>query len=75
MTAANGDQVFGIYETIGTINWDLFTGRFIGCYEVTGGTGRFANATGAGTILGDGNLLEPYEIVGSLTGSMSQSNQ
>jgi hypothetical protein len=75
MTAANGDQVFGIYETTGTINWDLFTGRFIGCYEVKGGTGRFANATGKGTIIGDGNLLDPFEIVGSLSGTISQPNQ
>jgi hypothetical protein len=75
MTAADGDQVFGIYETTGTINWELFTGRFIGCYEVTGGTGRFAKVTGAGVIIGDGNLLEPYEIVGSLTGSTSPPNQ
>lgn len=75
MTAANGDQIVGTYETTGTVDWETFTGFFIGTYWVTGGTGRFAHATGTGTIIGVGNLLDPYEIVGSLSGTMSQPNQ
>jgi len=75
MTAANGDQVYGTYETIGTIDFETFVGTFVGPYVVTSGTGRFANATGSGTIVGVGNLLDPFEIVGSLTGTISQPNQ
>ena len=75
MTAADGDQVFGTYETIGTADFATFVGTFIGEYKVKGGTGRFGNAGGGGTIIGVGNLLKPYEIVGALTGTISQPNQ
>jgi hypothetical protein len=74
ITAANGDELEGTYETTGTVDWETFTGYFIGPYWVTHGTGRFAQATGSGTIIGVGNLLDPYEIVGSLSGTMSQPN-
>lgn len=74
LTAANGDKVFGTYETIGTIDFSTFIGKFEGPFVITGGTGRFANATGSGTIIGVGNLLEPFEIVGSLSGTISQPN-
>ena len=55
LTAANGDQLFlvvtddscqvapGVYEGTGT-------------YEITGGTGRFAGATGSGTFDGRGDF-------------------
>ena len=75
MTAADGDQVFGTYETIGTADFVTFVGTFIGEYTVKRGTGRFSNARGGGTIIGVGNLLSPYEIVGSLRGMISQPNQ
>jgi hypothetical protein len=72
MTAANGDQVYGTYETAGTVNFPI--GLFVGEYVIKGGTGRFAKATGGGTIIGIGNLQPPFEIVGSLTGSISRPN-
>lgn len=75
LTAANGDKVFGTYKTTGTVDFSTFVGTFVGPYVITGGTGRFVNATGSGTIVGVGNLLEPFEIVGSLTGTISEPGQ
>lgn len=73
LTAANGDQVFGRYETDGYAD-EMAFGHFEGPYCIEGGTGRFANAAGSGTIRGVGNLMSPYEIVGSLSGTISQPN-
>jgi len=42
-TAPNGDQIFVNFD--GSVI-DLETGEGVGTYVVTGGTGRFANATG-----------------------------
>jgi len=71
LTFANGDQVFGTYETTGTVDFNTFIGVFVGEYEITGGTGRFANATGSGTIVGVGNLQAPFEILGAFSGTIS----
>ena len=43
-TAANGDKIFVTFD--GTVV-DLATGSGTGTYVVTGGTGRFENATGS----------------------------
>jgi hypothetical protein len=45
MTTANGDQVFYTFTT----SWQLSTGIGTHTVIVTGGTGRFAGATGSGT--------------------------
>ena len=45
ITAANGDSVS--FDYVGTLN--PFTGEGIGTFLFTGGTGRFAGATGSGT--------------------------
>ncbi len=45
ITAANGDQVTFVY--VGDLN--PMTGVGAGTLEITGGTGRFAGATGTGT--------------------------
>jgi hypothetical protein len=73
LTAANGDQVFGRYATDGHAD-EMAFGHFEGPYCIEGGTGHFANATGSGTIRGVGNLMSPFEIVGSLSGTISQPN-
>src|SRR5262245_2963752 len=73
LTGANGDQVIGRYCTTGKII-AFPMARFEGEFWITGGTGRFANAAGSGTIIGDGSLVDPYEIVGSLSGTISQPN-
>jgi hypothetical protein len=68
LTAANGDQVFGTFEAVGTIAFPAVTLQ--GQYMIEGGTGRFANATGSGTTVGIGSLLAPFDIVGSLSGTI-----
>lgn len=66
MTAANGDTVSGTYS--GTIQPGL-TGYLV-CGPITGGTGRFAGATG--TIVFDGTF-DPLTFTGSdvISGSIS----
>jgi len=50
LTAANGDQSFNDFED--DICFDGSLGVYSGTYTVTGGTGRFSDATGSGTISG-----------------------
>src|SRR5262245_7412271 len=50
MTAADGDEVHGRYETTGTPNLELGLLKIEGKFCITGGTGRFANATGGGDL-------------------------
>lgn len=45
ITAANGDRL--TFDYVGTLN--AITGKGIGTFIFTGGTGRFANASGSGT--------------------------
>jgi len=49
MTAADGDQLFGKYTTVGMAN-DEGNLDILGCFCFTGGTGRFAGATGGGLL-------------------------
>jgi hypothetical protein len=49
-TAANGDQLFGIYEGLGTSPDGPVS--FQGTFQITGGTGSFEGVTGAGTYRG-----------------------
>ena len=50
LTASNGDQVFGTYQ--GTVDASSGIGVITGSFTITGGTGRFLNASGGGAILG-----------------------
>src|SRR4029450_7553898 len=61
LTAANGDQLFGSYETIGVFNFGNNQVKASGRYRVAGGTGRFAAASGGGDIKAVGSLLPPFE--------------
>jgi hypothetical protein len=45
ITAANGDKV--MFDYVGVL--DALTGEGVGTFTFTGGTGRFAGATGGGT--------------------------
>jgi hypothetical protein len=69
LTAANGDQIFGTYNTVvlagdGTI-------AASGTYDITGGTGRFEDATGSGTIDATGDFGPPFGVIGLMSGSIS----
>jgi hypothetical protein len=45
LTDAKGDKLYGTFEQA----WDEATHAFVGPYTITGGTGRYAGATGTGT--------------------------
>lgn len=69
LTAANGDTLTADYSGAlsPTAAYPLYT--LSGSYRVTGGTGRFSNATGAGSLQGSSNLLtgqSAYQARGTL---------
>ena len=68
LTAANGDQVFGTYQTIAHLDFATFQVSASGQFTITGGTGRFEGASGGGTIGADGSLLPPFEVLGGMAG-------
>jgi hypothetical protein len=73
LTAANGDEVHAAYQ--GVLVPADETGivfRIVGGYTVNGGTGRFTNATGSGTLGGTitlvpGGASAEYEVKGTLS--------
>ena len=68
-TAANGDKVMtAITMQLCPIAPGIYHG--VGTYVVTGGTGRFANATGSGVFDGTGNF-NTGTIICALTGTIS----
>jgi hypothetical protein len=68
-TAANGDKVMtAITMQLCPIAPGIYHG--VGTYIVTGGTGRFANATGSGVFDGTGNF-NTGTIICALTGNIS----
>jgi len=50
LTATNGNKIFVSYS--GSFTSDGTVGVINGGYQITGGTGRFSKATGAGKVLG-----------------------
>ncbi len=69
--AANGDQVTQSYTT--TVNADFSAGtlKATGNYVVAGGTGRFAGATGGGTVDVNGSLAPPFGVSGTFAGEIA----
>ena len=50
---ANGDKVFSTFTVTGTVS----TGESTGAFTITGGTGRFADARGAFTIVAQSTIV------------------
>ncbi len=71
LTAANGDKVFGTFngQALPTDNPTVVTYEDPGV--ITGGTGRFAHASGSMTTNGLANLATG-EYTGTITGSVSR---
>jgi hypothetical protein len=70
-TAANGDEVStAITMQLCPIAPGIYHG--VGTYVVTGGTGRFASATGSGVFDGTGNF-NTGTIICALTGTISMN--
>ena len=69
MTAANGDELYGVYTALG--EFDAAGSLIIhGTYEFDGGTGRFAAATGSGDIDALGFLARGLPVFGTLAGTI-----
>jgi hypothetical protein len=71
MTAANGDQIVGIYQTLGHLDFATNQITVAGTYMITGGTGRFVDASGQGNLTAVGNLLPPFEVTASFFGRIA----
>lgn len=71
ITAANGDQLTESYTS--TVHADFAAGTLTaaGDYQVTGGTGRFAGATGRGTLDVNGSLAPPFGVSGTYAGTIA----
>jgi hypothetical protein len=71
LTAANGDKIFATYSGTLTVEGDI--GTISGGYQITGGTGRFVGANGAGTVQGLENVSGPPPFKGhvQLNGSIA----
>lgn len=69
MTAANGDELYGEFASVGYFA-DAVTLVISGAYEFTGGTGRFADATGSGDIDATAFLAPGLPFVGTFDGTI-----
>jgi hypothetical protein len=65
LTAANGDEVVVEFYFLALPTQTGFT--FAGTWEITGGTGRFTNASGSGTIEGRADFTSATGGVGQFT--------
>jgi len=57
LTAANGDELHVSVDKVGDLPGPTGDAHVKGPYEVTGGTGRFAAATGSGITSTDANVI------------------
>jgi hypothetical protein len=58
LTAANGDTIYGFFDTTGTLDPVSEAVNTSGPYVFLGGTGRFTGVTGAGTIWATGTTSD-----------------
>lgn len=71
ITAADGDQMFGVYQTLAQLDFESNKITASGRYRIVGGTGRFDGASGEGIIGASGSLQPPFEFRGVLLGRVS----
>jgi hypothetical protein len=72
--AASGDEIFGKYQTKGTL--DTVNGVSVhGEYSFVSGTGRFSNVTGSGVIAANGIGSPPFDFIASLDGTIRYSRK
>ena len=71
MTASNGDQVSGTYVTVVHADFAAGTLSAHGEFILTGGTGRFAAASGSGAVNVTGSLLPPFDVAGTFEGTIT----
>ena len=71
VTAANGDQLTISYQS--TVQGDFAAGTLTvtGTWTITGGTGRFSDASGSGTLTAAGSLAPPFDIAGEFVGGIT----
>lgn len=71
LTAANGDEIRVWVDKVGDPPGPSGDAHVAGPYVVTGGTGRFSGATGAGTTTTDANVTSSAAVAG-LVGTVSR---
>lgn len=59
LTAANGDELFVTYQALSPLPDASGAIHPAGTFTIVGGTGRFAGATGDGTLSADASLANP----------------
>ena len=70
LTAASGEQVFGRLNTLAHFDFPANRVTFAGSWEVDGGTGNFADATGEGQLSGSGSLSFPFAVIAVFAGEI-----
>ena len=71
MTFDDGNQLFGTLDTFGELDEHAATLFIQGCYKFTGGTGKFAGATGSGDIDAVATLGGPLPFAGRMIGTIN----
>lgn len=71
VTAADGDRLTATY--LATVRADFVGGTLTaeGDFVITGGTGRFKDASGGGELDIEGDLLPPFAVAGAFVGGLS----
>ena len=62
VTAASGDRLEASYSATADLPEPDGTIRPAGTFQIIGGTGRFSNATGSGTINATANMFHPQAV-------------
>jgi hypothetical protein len=70
MTAANGDRLDGTYTTVGILDFATDNLMVQGQFRITGGTGRYANASGGGDLSAIASLGPGLPFTGRYNGNI-----